>query len=152
SDVEALPELYRRLIGETTNLVPALWRGEFMKTVAAAEYAGVPVDAALYRRMVGQWPALPSSVSYPVNEIFPVFENGHFRAALFEAWLRDERLLANWPVTPTGELALDEDTFRDAAVRCPQVEPLRQARQLLGQMRKPDLSIGVDGRNRCLLS
>jgi hypothetical protein len=152
SDVEALPQLYRRLMRETENLVPALWRGEYMKVVATAECSGVPVDAVLYRRMVERWPILQSNAIERVNAIIPVFEDGHFRIARFESWLQEQHLLTDWPRTQTGELSLDEDTFRDAAVLFPRVEPLRQVRQMLGQMHKPDLSVGADGRNRCMLS
>jgi DNA polymerase-1 len=105
--------------------------------VAMAEHSGVPVDAALYRRMAEHWPALQSQVIAQVNETIPVFEDGHFRMALMESFLRDHDLVANWPRTPAGELAVDEDTFRDAAARYPQLEPLRQARQMLGQMHAP---------------
>jgi hypothetical protein len=123
-----------------------------MKAIAIAEYRGVPLDAALYRRMMEHWPALQSKVIARVNETIPVFEDGHLREALVKKWLRNEGLLTNWHRTPTGGIALDEDTLRDAAARYPQVEPLRQARQILGQMHRPDLCIGLDGRNRCLLS
>jgi hypothetical protein len=152
SDVVALVQLFPHMLNTATNLVPALWRGEYTKVVATAEYSGVPVDAALYHRMVERWPVLQSSVIERVNAAVPVFEDGHFRSARFENWLGDRGLLASWPTTATGGLALDEDTIRDMAALHPQVEPLRQVRQILGQMHKPDLSVGADGRNRCLLS
>jgi hypothetical protein len=152
SDVNALFQLFPRLVGDTTNLIPALWRGEYMKTIALAEHAGVPVDAALYRRMVEHWPALQAHAINQVNAIIPVFENSHFRAARFQSWLASQGLLADWPTTPTGVLALDEDTFRQAAALHPQLEPLRQVRQLLGQLHQPGLTVGADRRNRCLLS
>lgn len=152
SDVEALADLYPRMIDDEANLIPALWRGEFLKTIAVAEHTGVPVDLALYRRMLECWPRLQSSVIERVNATIPVFEGGHFRRALFESWLQDQDLQVDWPRTQTGELSLDEDTFRDAAGLHPQLEPLRQARQMLGQLHKPDLSVGADARNRCMLS
>jgi DNA polymerase-1 len=151
SDVDALAELFPRMLADT-NLIPALWRGEFLKTIALAEHVGVPVDAALYRRMVEHWPSLQAHAIDQVNATVPVFEDGHFRTTRFAEWLRERGMLVNWPTTPTGVLALDEQTFRDEAARHPQLEPLRQVRQLLGQLHKPGLTVGVDGRNRCLLS
>jgi hypothetical protein len=104
SDVDGLAQLYPRLIREDTNLIPALWRGEYMKVIAIAEYSGVPLDAALYQRMTEHWSALQSKVIARVNETIPVFEDGHLREALVEKWLRDQHLLANWRRTPTGGL------------------------------------------------
>jgi hypothetical protein len=152
SDVEGLAQLYSRMIGDKTNLIQALWRGEYMKVVATAEYNGVPVDKPLYDLIVEHWPALQSEVIERVNATIPVFENGHFRASRFREWLQQQHMRDEWPITTTGGLALDEDTFRDAAARFPQIEPLWRARQMLGQMHKPNLYIGADGRNRCLLS
>ena len=74
-----------------------------------------------------------------------------FSAARFADFL----IRANipWPRTERGQLALDDDTFRQMARRFPAVAPLRELRQSLGEMRLfADLAVGSDGRNRCLLS
>ena len=54
----------------------------------------------------------------------------------------------------TGEraLALDDDTFRDMAKAYPVLQPLRELRHALGQLRLKRLAVGADGRNRVLLS
>ena len=58
-----------------------------------------------------------------------------------------------WPRLDSGELALDDDTFRQMARAYPAVAPLRELRHSLGEMRLfSDLAVGIDGRNRCLLS
>lgn len=57
-----------------------------------------------------------------------------------------------WPRLPSGELALDDQTFRDMAKAYPQIAPLRELRYTLGQLRLESLAVGSDGRNRCLLS
>jgi hypothetical protein len=152
ADVRATEQLFSRVIRPGDNLVLPLFRAEFMKVIADAEYRGVPVDAPLYRRMLAHWPELQANVISRVNRDIPVFEDGHFRMMKFRAWLESRGLLADWPQTDSGLLALDEDTFRDQAALHPELEPLRQARQILGQMRKLDLAVGSDGRNRCLLS
>jgi hypothetical protein len=58
-----------------------------------------------------------------------------------------------WPRLPTGELALDDETFREMARAYPaEVAPIRELRHTLSQLRLQDLSVGADGRNRYLLS
>src|SRR5262249_35068471 len=57
-----------------------------------------------------------------------------------------------WPRLPSGELALDDDTFRQVARAYPALAPLRELRHALGQLRLHDLAVGPDGRNRVLLS
>jgi hypothetical protein len=152
SDVNALPELYDRLMVNPAALIPALWRGEFMKAIALAEFAGVPIDSALYQMMGKHWPALQAEVIGLVNQSIPVFDGLHFRERLFESWLDSRGLLEEWPRMSTHEIALDDDTFQQMTFTHPEIRPLRQARQMLGQMHKPGLAVGADGRNRCLLS
>jgi DNA polymerase I len=53
---------------------------------------------------------------------------------------------------PSGALQLDDDTFKAMATSFPQLYELRELRLALGQMRLASLSVGEDGRNRCLLS
>lgn len=58
-----------------------------------------------------------------------------------------------WPRLPSGQLALDDDTFREMARAYPaEVAPIRELRHTLSQLRLNDLTVGSDGRNRCLLS
>jgi len=52
----------------------------------------------------------------------------------------------------SGQLDLQDDTFRDMARTHPVLEPLRQLRVSLSQLRLRELPVGRDGRNRCLLS
>jgi len=74
-----------------------------------------------------------------------------FSARRFAEWLAREGI--PWPRLPSGQLALDDDTFRQMARAYPSVAPLRELRHSLGKMRLfSDLAVGSDGRNRCLLS
>lgn len=47
---------------------------------------------------------------------------------------------------------LSDKTFKERARAFPQLEPLRQCRKTLAQLRLHELTVGADGRNRCLLS
>ena len=74
-----------------------------------------------------------------------------FSTRRFAEWLARERI--PWPRLDSGQLALDDDTFRQMARTYPAVAPLRELRHSLGEMRLfSDLAVGADGRNRCLLS
>ena len=58
-----------------------------------------------------------------------------------------------WPRLPSGNLALDDDTFREMARAYPaEIGPIREVRHTLSQLKLHDLAVGQDGRNRCLLS
>ena len=57
-----------------------------------------------------------------------------------------------WPRLPSGRLALDQDTFRDMAHVYPIVNPMRELRASLSQLRLEQLAVGQDGRNRVMLS
>jgi hypothetical protein len=152
SDVDSLALLFPKLIKANQDLGPCLWRGEYMKAIARAEHAGIPLDAALYQRMGEHWPVLQATAIDRVNETIPVFDGRVFRMSLFERWLESQGLLEDWPLTPDGSLAADDDTLRRAAMLRPQIEPLREVRHMLAQLKKLDISVGSDGRNRCLLS
>jgi hypothetical protein len=74
-----------------------------------------------------------------------------FSTARFAAYL--ERAGIPWPRLPSGELALDDDTFREMARAYPaEIAPLRELRHTLSQLRLNELTVGADGRNRCMLS
>jgi hypothetical protein len=49
-------------------------------------------------------------------------------------------------------LDLSKETFRDMAAVYPVLQPLRELRHALGEMRLNELAVGRDGHNRCLLS
>jgi hypothetical protein len=58
-----------------------------------------------------------------------------------------------WPRLESGALDLSDDTFREMARAYPkEVGPMRELRYTLSQLRLNTLTVGQDGRNRCLLS
>ena len=58
-----------------------------------------------------------------------------------------------WPQLESGELALDDDTFREMARLYPaEIGPMRELRHAIGQLRLNELAVGADGRNRLMLS
>jgi DNA polymerase-1 len=129
----------------------ALWRGRYTVAAAQMERVGVPLDVALHRRLAANWPALRHELIASVNQTFDVFdENDTFKTEKFVRLVL--RRNWPWPKLPSGALALDNDTFDEMARFHPELRPLYEVRSSLGEMRLTGLSIGPDGRNRCLLS
>ena len=57
-----------------------------------------------------------------------------------------------WIRLESGALDLSDEAFRQMARQHPEVAPIRELRHTLSQLRLNELSVGPDGRNRCLLS
>jgi len=148
ADVEALRRL---LLAMDAHLdVPrALLRGRYMAAVAAMEHRGVPVDLAMLERLRRHWQGLRLRLIEEVDLDFGVYVDGTFSVALFRRWLGQHDIA--WPLTDTGRLRLDKETFALMALRHPQLESLRQLRSSVAKLRTTDLEVGVDGRNRTML-
>ena len=114
------------------------------------ENNGIPVDAPLWARLVENWGRIKLGLIDAVDADFGVYDQGRFVEARFEAYLARNQI--PWPRHPSGGLCLDEDTFRLQARAYPAIAPLRELRYTLGLLRLNDLSIGLDGRNRTILS
>jgi len=85
-----------------------------------------------------------------IDESFGVYEETSFKEARFLAML--ERRQIPWPRTPQGRPVLNAETFQRQVKRYPEMEPLWTLRATMSQLRKEALPVGVDHRNRCLLS
>jgi hypothetical protein len=59
-----------------------------------------------------------------------------------------------WPRLPSGALALDDETFREMARAYPaEIGPIREVLRIhRGELKRIELTVGADGRNRYLLS
>jgi hypothetical protein len=154
SDVRALeallPRLWADVSQEPMGLEHALLRGRYMAAAAQMEWHGVPIDVPTLKRLRTRWTDIQDRLIAAVDADYGVYEDRSFRQVRFAEWLARNRI--PWPRTDAGALALDRDTFREMARACPQVAPLRELRHTLGELRLNDLSVGADGRNRCLLS
>ena len=149
SDVRGLSELFFRMLPQF-DLPRALLRGKYMGAVAQMENCGIPIDVNMLAALRNNWDVLKRQLISHVD-IYRVYESGVFKA---ERWAQlIEALHICWPRLASGRLDLTDDTFRMMAERYPSiVEPYRQLRFMLSQMRLEELAIGTDGRNRCLLS
>lgn len=85
-----------------------------------------------------------------VDAEFRVYDGATFKSDRFAAYLAQSG--RSWSRYPSGQLILDNATFREQSRRYPQLYPLRQLRATVSGLRLAGLTIGRDGRNRCLLS
>lgn len=128
----------------------ALLRGDYMRAVSHMEHVGVPLDAQLHECLISQWDELQDHLIAEVDQCYGIYEGRSFRVKKFECYLSEQDI--PWPRLPSGGLDLQDQTFRDMARSYPQIGPLHQLRYSLSQLRLSSLTIGSDGRNRCLIS
>jgi DNA polymerase-1 len=154
SDVTALEALLGPLAGRLESrthwIDHALLRGRYMKAVAHMEHVGTPVDVEMLARLSMNWEELKVALIDDIRDDYPFFVGATLKLALFEQWLAQRGI--PWPRTATMRLALSEDTFKSMARAYPEVAPIREVRDNLAKLRITDLTVGSDGRNRCMLS
>jgi hypothetical protein len=150
-DVTALTTLFSRmaLMGEI-DWPYALLRGRYTHAVAAMERFGVPIDVPMLERIVDSWDDLKLQLVKAIDADYRVFEGTSFRSRLFIDYLKNKKI--PWPLASSGRLSLEDDTFRGMARRYPELEPLRELRATLSDLKLGKLAVGPDGRNRSLLS
>ena len=85
-----------------------------------------------------------------VDQDFGVYDGETFKEAWFAKYL--SRTNTPWLLSESGRLKLDDETFKERALLCPEIEPLRMLRKTLVQAREIKLSVGADGRNRFMQS
>ena len=153
TDVEALDKLFPRMAHVLHSrphwLAHALLRGRYMRSVAAMEYRGIPIDVSTLERLTERWEGLKGELIARICSDYPVFDGTTFKMDRFEALLSERGV--PWPRTETGRLALDTETFRQQTRIHSWLAPIREARDNLAQMRLSSLAVGSDGRNRTLL-
>lgn len=149
SDVQSLRRLLDRMLPQI-DIPRAVLRGRFMKAAARIEHRGVPIDDDVLSRLRTRWVDIQGRLVSRVDTDFGVYDGRSFRADRFARYLVDHAI--PWPRLQSGALALDDDTFREMARSYPAIAPLRELRYSLSQLRLSDLTVGHDGRNRCILS
>jgi hypothetical protein len=149
SDVEALCKLFQKMI-PAIDMPRALVRGRYMKSAAQIEFNGVPIDQEALEKLKASWDDIQVELINEIDSSYGVFEGRTFKASQFDDWLVKNGI--PWPRLESGNLDLCDDTFKEMAQSYPQIAPLRELRLLLSQLRMSNLTVGIDGRNRCLLS
>ncbi len=149
SDVLALERLLSK-IEPVLDGDRSLLRGRYMKAVASMEVSGIPVDVQSLEKLRRYWEPIRQKLILKIDARYGVYEGVTFKARKFADYLANNNV--PWPVLSSGSLALDDDTFREMAKAHPMIAPLHELRASISKMRLSDLSVGFDGRNRCMLS
>ena len=121
-----------------------------MTAVARMEWAGTPIDTRTLGSLRERWPEIQDQLIERIDTEYDVYEGRTFKADRFAALLARKGI--PWPRLDSGQLALDDDTFRQMVKTHPDLSPLRELRHALLRLRLEGLTVGRDGRNRCLLS
>jgi DNA polymerase I len=124
----------------------ACLRGRYLSAMTQVEAAGIPLDLKLLQAFRGHRDALLGHLITAVDSQYGVFRGRRFSRTAFREYL--ERCGLDWPKLPSGELCLDEDTFKDMAATYPELKDLATLRKILAQLRQEKLTVGTDGRNR----
>jgi hypothetical protein len=128
----------------------ALLRGEYMKAVSKMQSVGVPIDVDKLDLIRKKWDSIQDLLIARIDQEYKVFEGRTFKASKWAQFLERNRI--PWPRLESGGLDLKDETFRSMAKAHPKVAPMRELRSALSELRLSQLSVGTDGRNRCLLS
>jgi len=154
-DVDMLRQLFFAMLPHI-DLPLALHRGESVAALARSEHIGAPIDMEIYPQLADQktWREIRDTM-VPLVDTHGVYVCDklgawHFNVACFEEMLAAEGI--SWPRKQDGKIDLRRKTFDSMAKAYPQqIEPLRQLRYIRDKLRKIQLSVGHDGRNRTVL-
>jgi hypothetical protein len=149
TDVEALCKLLHKMI-PVIDIQRALVRGRYMKAAAQIESNGIPIDTEALEKLKANWDDIQAELISEIDASYGVYNGRTFKACQFDQWLGKNKI--PWPRLQSGNLDLRDDTFKEMARTYPQVAPLRELRASLSQLRMSNLAVGIDGRNRFLLS
>jgi DNA polymerase I len=149
SDVLALERLLPAMLPKI-DIPRALLRGRYMAAVSAMEHTGTPIDMPTLELLRKRWTEIQGELIGEIDKNYGVFEGRSFRARRFAAFLNRHDI--PWPLLESGELDLQDDTFREMAKSYAIISPLRELRHALSSLRLQNLQVGSDGRNRALLS
>jgi DNA polymerase I len=153
ADVEVTAQLFKAMLpalfADELAHGGALLRGRYTQAVARMERNGIPIDITSLHRLINGWEDIKLDLIAEIDQRYGVYSGTQFIASRFADWVAREGLI--WPKLDSGNLALDDDTFRRQAKIYPQVAALRELRHALGKMRQNSFSIGGDGRNRTSL-
>ena len=149
SDVLALERLLPHMLPRL-DIPRALLRGRYMRAAAHMEHNGVPIDMKTLSVLRRDWMTIRERLISPIDEMYGVYEGGTFRMDRWEKWLDAHGI--PWPRLESGQLDLKADTFKDMARAFPEVTPLHELRTTLARLHLEKLTVGTDGRNRCILS
>jgi DNA polymerase I len=148
-DIRALERLLPVMLPKI-DMPRALLRGRYMKTAAAIEHNGTPIDTATLALLRKYWTTIQDELIARIDADYGVYDGRTFKADRWEQYLVAHGI--PWPRLESGRLDLEDKTFREMAKAYAAISPIRELRSALSELRLNDLAVGEDSRNRTLLS
>jgi DNA polymerase I len=148
SDVYALGHLVDKMHDNFS--IYSLLRGNYMKAVTSMECSGVPIDVPMYEKLGKHWESIKQDLITETDKAYGVYQGETFKTELFKDYLIKNGI--RWPLLPSDNIDLKDDTFKAMCKTHPQLNQLRELRSTVSRFRLFDLQVGHDGRNRTLLS
>jgi DNA polymerase family A len=144
-DVLDTEQLFYRLVPTTSSLAEAFNRS----AAAKVEWVGVPIDMPTFRRWRQNREMLMHRLVEEVDRDFGIFIGTSINQQLFARWL-EANGIEEWPLTSTGHLKTDKDTFKDYEGAHSGIERLKKLQKTISAAKNNGLeeAIGSDGRNR----
>lgn len=149
TDVTATIALYKAMLS-IIDTPRALFRGQYMAANAIMEHNGIPIDKLTLDSMIEYWEWIKKELIEKLDENFGFYDGTVFKMQAFEEYLQHNKMA--WELTPTGRPKLDNDTFKDMVKTYPELRPIQDLRSILGKLKIKELPVGIDGRNRSMLS
>ena len=149
TDVCALQVLLPAML-PTLDLPRALMRGRYMKAVSHMHATGTPIDTQMQTEIATYWDQIQDELIAQIDASYGVYEGRTFKTKNWADYLQREGIA--WPRLASGALELTDETFKQMGRIHPKVAPIRELRSALSEMRLSNITVGDDGRNRCLLS
>ena len=141
SDVQALRRLWPAMAADI-DVPRALIRGRYMAALAQVERNGIPIDMAALTALRDGWDKLKPQLISEVDGQYGIYDGERFSQERFSQYLAAQKI--PWPRTPTGQLSLADDTFKDQAKLHPCLQPLRELRATI----YPPQTLRSGGRRR----
>jgi DNA polymerase-1 len=148
TDIDALERLLPAMLLRI-DLPRALLRGRYMAAAAAMEFNGVPIDVPTLQLIREYWTYIQDDLIRKIDE-YSIYDGRTFKADRWANLLVEKGI--PWPRLASGQLDLEDGTFREMAKSYSLVAPYRELRSALSSLRLNDLAVGSDGRNRTILS
>jgi DNA polymerase I len=127
----------------------ALFRGEYLKVVAAMEARGIGLDAHYLEQVKASWD--------PLRMRF-IRRDDHLQlwdeAGVFHKDRLDQLIEARgwyWPRTETGQPSVDRETLGRMAARHPELKTFQRLHDQIAELRLGSFlnTVGADGASRC---
>ncbi|MFZ4776082.1 MAG: DNA polymerase [Terrimicrobiaceae bacterium] len=104
------------------------------------------MDAETFNRLQKNWDQIKIHLIASVDTDFGVYEDGTFKEARWQNYCSERGI--HWPPLLSGRLDMKDETFRMMADLHPQIQPIRELRATLSQLKLNKLTVGRDHRNR----